>query len=84
MQVGLSAFLTFFNNKAHVLMQFGPTSFEVAFDKGALDALMGEDTDAASCAGSLLLSEVRRVLTDQGQYICITLAQPHVLRKLAP
>lgn len=64
-------------------VQFGPNSFQVAFDKGALDALMGEDTDAAAEAGSKLLSEVRRILTAQGQYICVTLAQPHVLSKCA-
>lgn len=62
-------------------VQFAPASFQVAFDKGALDALMGEDTEAAGEAGSKLLSEVQRVLTEQGQYICVTLAQPHVLSK---
>ena len=80
-QSGPDALPTFFNINSHVLIQFGPKSFDIAFDKGAVDALMGEDTDAASSAGSMLLSEVRRVLTHGGQYICVTLAQPHVLRK---
>lgn len=63
-------------------LQFKDGSFHIAFDKGALDALMGEDTDAASTAGSKLLSEVQRVLDpSEGQYICVTLGQPHVLSK---
>ena len=43
---------------------------------------MGEDTDAASTAGGKLLSEVQRVLDPcEGQYMCVTLGQPHVLGK---
>lgn len=62
------------------LVQFKAGSFHIAFDKGALDALMGEDTDAASTAGGKLLSEVQKVLDPaEGQYLCVTLGQPHVL-----
>ena len=62
------------------LLQFKSGSFHIAFDKGALDALMGEDTEAASIAGSQLLSEVQRVLNScEGHYLCVTLGQPHVL-----
>ena len=61
-------------------MQFKDESFHIAFDKGALDALMGEDTDAAGVAGGQLLSEVQRVLVScDGQYLCVTLGQNHVL-----
>lgn len=64
------------------LLQFKAGSFHIAFDKGALDALMGEDTDAASTAGGKLLSEVQKVLDpSEGQYLCVTLGQPHVLGK---
>lgn len=43
---------------------------------------MGEDTDAASTAGGKLLSEVQKVLDpSEGQYLCVTLGQPHVLGK---
>ena len=64
------------------ILQVKDGSFHIAFDKGALDALMGEDTEAASTAGSKLLSEVQRVLDpSEGQYICVTLGQPHVLSK---
>lgn len=41
---------------------------------------MGEDTDAAGVAGGQLLSEVQRVLVScDGQYLCVTLGQNHVL-----
>ncbi len=61
-------------------LQFKDESFHIAFDKGALDALMGEDTDAAGVAGGKLLSEVQRVLAScDGQYLCVTLGQTHVL-----
>ena len=63
-------------------LQVKDGSFPIAFDKGALDALMGEDTEADSTAGGKLLSEVQRVLDpSEGQYICVTLGQPHVLSK---
>lgn len=64
-------------------MTFKDESFHIAFDKGGLDALMGEDTDAAGVAGGKLLSEVQRVLDScDGQYLCVTLGQHHVLAKL--
>ncbi|KAA6429889.1 MAG: hypothetical protein FRX49_00321, partial [Trebouxia sp. A1-2] len=64
-------------------LQFKDESFHIAVDKGALDALMGEDTDAAGIAGGKLLSEVQRVLAScDGQYLCVTLGQTHVLTTL--
>ena len=54
-------------------------SFEVVVDKGSLDALMGEDSAASTEAGGRLLREVERVLTVGGSYLCVTLAQSHVL-----
>ena len=63
-----------------LLVQFKAGIFHVAFDKGALDALMGEDTQAADIAGSKLLTEVQWILDPaDGCYICVTLAQKHVL-----
>ncbi|DBB00023.1 TPA: hypothetical protein ACH3X1_013883 [Trebouxia sp. C0004] len=64
-------------------LQFKDKSFHIAFDKGALDALMGEDTVSAGVAGGKLLSEVQRVLDNcDCQYLCVTLGQTHVLTKL--
>ena len=62
------------------VLQFTDGSFRVAFDKGALDALMGEDNEGAGEAGARLLHEVQRVLdVERGVYLCVTLVQPHVL-----
>ena len=72
----------FTNPQCSTFLQFKDGSFHVAFDKGALDALMGEDTEEAGKAGSNLLSEVQRVLhRSEGHYLCVTLGQAHVLCK---
>ena len=64
-------------------MQFPDGSFSAAVDKGGLDALMGEDTEGANAAGAKLLAEVARLLKPRkgSVYICITLAQAHVLSR---
>ena len=60
-------------------LQFSDASFGVVVDKGGLDALMGEDSAEGTEAGAKLLAEVSRVLAPQGVYLCVTLAQSHVL-----
>jgi len=64
-------------------MQFASGSFDVIVDKGGLDALMGEDTEGSQDAGDKLLAEVQRLLItkEDGLYLCVTLAQRHVLSK---
>ena len=63
-------------------VQFEAGSFDVVLDKGGLDALMGEDTEGASATGSRFLAEVGRLVSHRGGlYVCVSLAQPHVLRK---
>ena len=59
---------------------FPNASFGLVLDKGGLDALMG-DGDADSLeAGEKLLREVGRLLLpDDSAYVCVTLAQEHVL-----
>lgn len=61
------------------LLQMESASFDVVLDKGGLDALMGEDSEEGSQTGGAFLEEAARVLRPGGCYICITLAQPHVL-----
>ena len=61
---------------------FPDSAFGVVFDKGGLDALMGEDDRGAAEAGRKLLLEVSRLVQAGGSYICVTLAQQHVLRAL--
>eukprot|EP00898_Chlorokybus_atmophyticus_P002702 jgi/Chlat1/3432/Chrsp23S03758 len=61
-------------------MQFPDASFDVVVDKGGLDALMGEPGEDAEASGGKLLSEVCRVVKPHGGcYVCVTLAQEHVL-----
>ncbi|CAK9266746.1 unnamed protein product [Sphagnum jensenii] len=59
-------------------LQFAESSFDVVVDKGSLDALTGEPEEPLTAAKSLL-SEVKRVLRPGGQYVCVTLAQKHVI-----
>jgi len=62
-------------------LQFADGSFSAIVDKGGLDALMGEDTAGSEEAGRKLLAEVTRLLKPRkgSVYICVTLAQGHVL-----
>ncbi|GBG27793.1 Methyltransferase-like protein 13 [Hondaea fermentalgiana] len=54
--------------------------FDMVFDKGALDALM---TDASAAdQGAKMLAEIERVLRPGGTYLCVTLAQEHILELL--
>ncbi|KAH9530898.1 hypothetical protein CY35_19G007900 [Sphagnum magellanicum] len=59
-------------------LQFAESSFDVVLDKGSLDALTGEPEEPLTAAKSLL-SEVKRVLRPGGRYVCVTLAQKHVI-----
>ncbi|KAJ4846031.1 hypothetical protein Tsubulata_002546 [Turnera subulata] len=58
-------------------MQFAEKSFDVVLDKGGLDALM--EPELGPKLGDQYLSEVKRVLKLQGKFICLTLAETHVL-----
>ncbi|PKA59642.1 hypothetical protein AXF42_Ash020243 [Apostasia shenzhenica] len=58
-------------------MQFADQSFDIIFDKGGLDALM--DPEVGSELGEKFLKEVKRVLKPGGKYVCLTLAETHVL-----
>lgn len=61
-------------------MQFADESFDVVFDKGGLDALM--EPEVGSELGSKYLKEVKRILKSGGKYLCLTLAESHVIRLL--
>ncbi|XP_020571393.1 methyltransferase-like protein 13 isoform X2 [Phalaenopsis equestris] len=58
-------------------MQFADESFDAVLDKGGLDALM--EPEVGSELGSKYLKEVKRVVKSGGKYLCITLAESHVL-----
>lgn len=58
-------------------MQFSDESFDIVLDKGGLDALM--EPEVGSELGSKYLKEVKRVVKPGGKYLCVTLAESHVL-----
>ncbi|ONK77227.1 uncharacterized protein A4U43_C02F4390 [Asparagus officinalis] len=58
-------------------MQFTDEFFDVILDKGGLDALM--EPEHGVKLGSKYLKEVKRVLKMGGRYLCLTLAESHVL-----
>ncbi|KAL6580734.1 hypothetical protein OROMI_006657 [Orobanche minor] len=58
-------------------MQFANVAFDAVVDKGGLDALM--EPKLGSGLGNLYLSEVKRLLKAGGKYICLTLAESHIL-----
>ncbi|KAI8538084.1 hypothetical protein RHMOL_Rhmol09G0074200 [Rhododendron molle] len=63
-------------------VQFADETFDVVLDKGGLDALM--EPELGPKLGSQYLSEVKRVLKSGGKFICLTLAESHVLGLLFP
>jgi ubiquinone/menaquinone biosynthesis C-methylase UbiE len=63
-------------------LQFKDGTFDVVFDKGALDALMGTDTDESRQEASQMFAEFSRVLGDNGRFICVSMAQGFVLHHL--
>lgn len=56
--------------------------YDVVLDKGALDALVSEDTESVLLDADQMFHEISRTLRHGGRYVCITLAQEHVLRRL--
>ncbi|XP_061681831.1 eEF1A lysine and N-terminal methyltransferase [Syngnathoides biaculeatus] len=58
-------------------MPYEDACYQSALDKGTLDAMASEEGGALA---SNMLTEVSRVLTIGGRYVCITLAQESVIR----
>lgn len=58
-------------------MQFMDETFDAVIDKGGLDALM--EPQLGPKLGIQYLSEVTRILKSGGKFICLTLAESHVL-----
>ena len=64
-------------------MQFDDGRFDACVDKGTLDALMsGDPNEKVNEDADRLFNEVDRVLKVGGRYVCISLAQDHILDKL--
>lgn len=63
-------------------MAFVNSSFDAVFDKGALDALMSENTAEIQQKAIKLFLEITRLLSPSGKYFCITLAENYILETL--
>ncbi|NIG58017.1 methyltransferase-like protein 13 [Pontoporia blainvillei] len=62
-------------------MEFPDASFQVVLDKGTLDAVLTDEEEKTLQQVDRMLAEVGRVLQVGGRYLCISLAQAHVLKK---
>ena len=56
--------------------------FDCVLDRGNLDSIFTNELDETMLKVNKTLSEVVRVLKTGGRYICITLSQEHVVKKL--
>ncbi|XP_068921683.1 eEF1A lysine and N-terminal methyltransferase isoform X1 [Petaurus breviceps papuanus] len=62
-------------------MEFPDASFQVVLDKGTLDAILTDEEEKTLEKVDMMLAEVGRVLQVGGRYLCISLAQAHILKK---
>ena len=63
-------------------MSFGDMVFDCVLDKGTLDAIYSNTDDVTKKKIKRMFSEIERVLKVAGRYICITLAQEHIMEDL--
>ena len=63
-------------------MKFDDESFQVVLDKGTLDAIFANDDEKIAENIEKMLGEISRVLKVGGRYVCVSLAQQHILKKL--
>ncbi|CAF0723116.1 unnamed protein product [Adineta ricciae] len=60
-------------------MTFEDNQFSVVLDKGTIDALMSNKSEQVLSDIDQILGQIDRVLRLTGRFICITLAQKHIL-----
>ena len=63
-------------------MTYKEAKFDCVIDKGTLDAIFSNTDDETVEKVINMFAEIERVLKTAGRYICITLAQDHILVKL--
>ncbi|KAM9327258.1 eEF1A lysine and N-terminal methyltransferase [Gastrophryne carolinensis] len=61
---------------------FPDAHFQAVLDKGTLDAILCDTEERTLETATKLMDEVGRVLQFGGRYLCVSLAQGHVLDKL--
>jgi hypothetical protein len=57
-------------------------SFDIVFDKGALDALVSDSSRENLQQSGRMFDEIDRVLVGTGAYICVSLAEEFILKGL--
>ncbi|XP_010215275.1 PREDICTED: methyltransferase-like protein 13 [Tinamus guttatus] len=62
-------------------MDFPEALFQVVLDKGTLDAILADEEEATLAKADRMFAEISRVLQVGGRYLCVSLAQAHVLKK---
>jgi len=62
-------------------MDFPDGHFQVVLDKGTLDAVLADEEEATLAKVDKMFAEISRVLQVGGRYLCVSLAQAHVLKK---
>ncbi|NXX78715.1 MET13 protein, partial [Urocolius indicus] len=62
-------------------MDFPEDHFQVVLDKGTLDALLTDEEEATLAKVDRMFAEISRVLQVGGRYLCVSLAQAHVVKK---
>ena len=63
-------------------MDFQDGSFDCVLDKGTLDAIYSNTDDVTVTKVGRMWGEVERVLKVGGRYVCVSLAQQHILDTL--
>ena len=63
-------------------MTYTNAQFDCVLDKGTLDAIFSNTDDKTVQSVDQMFAEIERVLKIAGRYLCITLAQDHILKKL--
>jgi ubiquinone/menaquinone biosynthesis C-methylase UbiE len=64
------------------MTNYSNNSFDIVFDKGALDALCSTNTVEIQSSVKQMFKEINRVLVQSGSYICVSLAEEFVFDSL--
>ena len=63
-------------------MSFEDAEMSVVLDKGTLDAIMTNTEEETMKLVNKMFTEISRVLRVGGRYVCVSLAQEHILYKI--